>query len=123
MEIQKLDYDFSVCKVADYSLVNPKAEFSFTGKTDEENSLVCMTKDVPPNTIQRDDGWKAFRIQGTLDFSLIGILADIAKLLAEHKISIFAVSTYNTDYILVKKEHYQKALELLENNGCVITDL
>lgn len=123
MEIQKLDYDFSVCKVADYSLVNPKAEFSFTGKTDEENSLVCMTKDVPPNTIQRDDGWKAFRIQGILDFSLIGILADIAKLLAEHKISIFAVSTYNTDYILVKKEHYQKALELLENNGCVITDL
>ena len=68
-----------------------------------------MTKDVPPNTIQRDDGWKVFRIQGVLDFSLIGIMAEIAKLPAEHGISIFALSTYNTDYILVKKEHYQKA--------------
>ena len=98
MEIKKLDYDFSVCKVSDYSLANPEAKFIFTGKTDEENSLVCMTKDVPPNTIQRDDGWKAFRIQGVLDFSLIGILAEIAKLLAEHGISIFALSAYNTDY-------------------------
>lgn len=81
-----------------------------------------MTKDVPPNTIQRDDGWKAFRIQGVLDFSLIGILAEVAKLLAEHGISIFALSTYNTDYILVKKEHYQKALELLENSGYEIIE-
>ncbi len=84
--------------------------------------MVCMTKDVPPNTIQRDDGWKAFRIQGVLDFSLIGILAEIAKLLAEHGISIFALSTYNTDYILVKKEHYQKALGLLENSGYEIIE-
>ena len=122
MEIKKLDYDFSVCKVSDYSLANPEAKFIFTGKTDEENSLVCMTKDVPPNTIQRDDGWKAFRIQGVLDFSLIGILAEIAKLLAEHGISIFALSTYNRDYILVKKEHYQKALGLLENSGYEIIE-
>lgn len=43
MEIKKLDYDFSVCKVSDYSLANPEAKFIFTGKTDEENSLVCMT--------------------------------------------------------------------------------
>lgn len=61
-----------------------------------------------------DDGWKAFRIQGILDFSLIGILAKIATVLADNGISIFAVSTYNTDYVLIKKENYQKALDILQ---------
>ncbi len=61
-----------------------------------------------------NDGWKAFRIQGVLDFSLIGILAKIATVLADNGISIFAVSTYNTDYVLIKKENYQKALDILQ---------
>ena len=61
-----------------------------------------------------DDGWKAFRIQGVLDFSLIGILVKIATVLADNGISIFAVSTYNTDYVLIKKENYQKALDILQ---------
>ena len=74
MEIKKINHDFSVCKVADYSLVNLNAEYCFIGKTDEEKSLVCITGDVPANVTQRDDGWKGFRIQGILDFSLIGIL-------------------------------------------------
>ena len=71
MEIKKINHDFSVCKVADYSLVNLNAEYCFIGKTDEEKSLVCITGDVPANVTQRDDGWKGFRIQGILDFSLI----------------------------------------------------
>ncbi len=61
-----------------------------------------------------NDGWKAFRIQGVLDFPLIGILAKIATVLADNGISIFAVSTYNTDYVLIKKENYQKALDILQ---------
>lgn len=122
MEIQKLKFDFSVCKVKDYSLVNFEDEYIFTGKTEEENSLVCITEHVPANIISRDDGWNGFCIQGILDFSLIGILAKIATILADHGISIFAVSTYNTDYILVKKEKYQKALEVLEGAGYEIID-
>ena len=92
------------------------------GKTDEESSLVCITSDVPPNVIQRDDGWRGFRIQGILDFSLIGILAKIASLLAENSISIFAISTYNTDYVLTKKENYQKALDILRHSGYEIAE-
>ena len=69
------------------------------------------------NVTDRDDGWKAFRIQGILDFSLIGILAEISKILAENRIGIFAVSTFNTDYILTKKENYEKALEVLGRAG------
>ena len=122
MEIKKFNQNFSVCQVKDYSLINLDSEYCFIGKTDEEKSLVCITSEVPENTIQRDDGWKAFRIQGVLDFSLIGILAKIATILADNGISIFAVSTYNTDYVLIKKENYQKALEVLQTTGYKITD-
>lgn len=122
MEIKKIHQDFSVCQVKDYSLVNLDSEYSFIGKTDEEKSLVCITSEVPANTIKRDDGWKAFRIQGILDFSLIGILAKIVAVLAEKGISIFAVSTYNTDYVLIKKENYQNGLEVLHAVGYKIID-
>lgn len=122
MEIKKIDYDFSVCKVADYSLVNLDSEYSFIGKTDEEKSLVCITEDVPSNVAERDDGWEAFRIQGILDFSLIGILSEISGILADHKIGIFAISTFNTDYVLTKKENYQRALEVLISSGYKIAE-
>lgn len=122
MEIKKLNQDFSVCKVMDYSLVNMDAEYSFIGKTDEEKSLVCITGDVPSNAIERDDGWKGFRIQGVLDFSLIGILSKIAEILAKNSISIFAISTYNTDYVLMKKENYQRALDILEHSGYQVVE-
>ena len=122
IEIKRLNQDFSVCKVIDYSLVNLNAEYSFIGKTDEEKSLVCLTSDVPPNVIERDDGWKGFRIQGILVFSLIGIISKIAEILAKNSISIFAISTYNTDYVLIKKENYQKALDILEYSGYEVVE-
>lgn len=117
MELKKIDYDFSVCKVEDYSHVNLDAEYTFVGKTDEEKSLVCITRDLPPNVTEREDGWRAFRIQGVLDFSLIGILSDISEILAKNEIGIFAISTYNTDYVLTKKENYEKALDVLKDAG------
>ena len=122
MELKRVHQDFSVCQVKDYSFVNFESQYCFTGKTDEEKSLVCITSEVPSNTIRRDDGWKAFRIQGVLDFSLIGILSKIAVLLADNEISIFAVSTYNTDYVLIKRENYQRGLEILEVAGYKIVD-
>lgn len=121
MEIKIIAKDFSVCKVEDFSQINLEEEFCFIGKTEEERSIVCETNNVPLNTTQREDGWKAFRIQGTLEFSLIGILAKIATILAEEKIGIFAISTYNTDYILTKTENFQRAVETLEKKGYRIT--
>lgn len=122
MELKKIKSDFSVCKVEDYSLVNLDSEFCFIGKTDEEKSLVCRTEDVPANTIERDDGWKAFRIQGILDFSLIGILSKISGILADNQIGIFAVSTFNTDYVLTKTENFQKAIDVLKTEGYQIVE-
>ncbi len=117
MKIKAIEYDFTVCKVTGYSLVNLDSEYVFLGKTDEERSLVCLTSEVPSNTTERTDGWRAFRIEGVLDFSLIGVLSKICGIFAENKIGVFAVSTYNTDYVLTKKEQFENALQALENAG------
>ncbi len=109
--------DLTVCKVADTRQLDLTKEFFFMAKTDEEISLVCKTADAPKETVAREDGWRAFRIEGVLDFSLIGILSGITSILAENQIGIFAVSTYNTDYILVKKENFEKALKALTCAG------
>lgn len=113
---------FSVCKVADYSEIDIDQPFVFTGRTDAEKSLVCPTRIVPKNTVHREDGWRAFRIVGELDFSLVGILADIANLLAANEIAIFAISTYNTDYVLTKEKVFRKAIKILDTAGYVIAD-
>ena len=120
MELEKLGYDLTVCKVSDPSSFDLSKDFYFIGRTDEELSLVCRTEDTPSETIEREDGWRGFRIRGVLDFSLIGILSKISGILAENRIGIFAVSTYNTDYILVKSENYEKALQVLTAAGYVI---
>lgn len=117
MEIEVIDCVFSICKVTDLTQVDFTGEFYFVAKTDEEISLVCNSKHVPQNSTECDDGWKAFRIQGQLDFSLIGIISKISAILAEKRIGVFAISTYNTDYILVKADHFDKALLALEESG------
>lgn len=117
MKIEILNYDFSVCKLKDLSLVDMTDKFCFTGKTDDEISFVCITEAVPGNAISREDGWKALRIQGVLDFSLIGILAKISSVLAQNGIGIFVISTYNTDYILIKKENLDNAVKALSAAG------
>ena len=120
MELKVIPYDFTVCKLKTDSDIDVTKSFYFVGKTDEEISLVCKTEDTPADTLERDDGWRAFRIQGVLDFSLIGILSKISAVLAENKIGIFAVSTYNTDYILVKKENFENALNALREKGYTV---
>lgn len=120
MELKKLEYDLTVCKVSDIEDINMGTCFYFIGRTDEEISLVCKTGDTPERTTERDDGWKGFRVQGILDFSLIGILSKLSGILAENKIGIFAVSTFNTDYILVKAENFKKALNVLSSEGYTV---
>ena len=117
LSLELLDIAFSVCKVQDYSAADLDRPFVFTGRTDEEKSLVCPTDKVPENTIAREDGWRAFRIIGVLDFSLIGILAAISQILADEKIGIFAISTYNTDYVLTKDTDFEKAVQALKKAG------
>lgn len=120
MELKKLEYDLTICKVDSLADVDLTADFFFIAQTDEELSLVCKTEDTPTQTTDRDDGWKGFRIQGVLDFSLIGILSKLSGVLAENNIGIFASSTFNTDYIFVKEENFEKALNVLSAQGYTV---
>jgi hypothetical protein len=117
MTIERIDKAFAICKISDLSEVDFTDAFCFIGKTDEELSLVCSVERIPINTEVSDSGWKAFRIAGTLDFSLIGILAKISTVLADAGIGIFAISTFNTDYILTRAGDYEDALSALASAG------
>ena len=117
MTLKMIGRDFSICKIRNIAQVDFTYEFCFVGKTDQELSLVCTSDCVPKDVLECEHGWKAFRVEGVLDFSLIGILSKISELLAKNKIGIFVVSTYNTDYILTKKEQYKFAADVLKCGG------
>ena len=122
MNLKILPQAFTVCQISDASEVDFSQAFVFFSKTDEEFSLVCETASVPANTIAREDGWRGFRVCGVLDFSLVGILAEISGVLAAQKISIFAVSTYNTDYIFTKAVAFDRAISVLSAAGYAILE-
>ena len=117
LQLQVIPETFSICQVENYQGIDIDQPFVFTGRTDDENSLVCPTGLVPENTIERADNWRMFRICGELDFSLIGILAELTAVLAEYDIGVFAISTFNTDYVLTKEKDFDKALKVLAKAG------
>ena len=84
-------------------------------KTAEEQSIVCPQTNVPEG-IKKDEGWRCLKVEGPLDFSATGILASLTMPLAKEGISVFAMSTYNTDYLLVKERHLEKAVQILSQN-------
>jgi len=117
MQLELLQPLFAVCQVESLSPAYLSAPFTFFARTDEEISLVCPSEYAPANALKTEPGWRAFRVKGPLDFSLVGILSGIAGCLARQRISIFAVSTFETDYILVKANRLPDALEALKEAG------
>jgi hypothetical protein len=81
--------------------------------TDDELSIVCTDLGIPDG-VTHTSGWRGLRVRGTLDFSLVGILSGLASTLAEAGISVFAISTHDTDYILVRSERLDEAIAALE---------
>ncbi len=84
--------------------------------TGSELSIVCPQQNVP-NEVASEKGWRPFAVKGPLDFELTGVLASLATPLAAAGISIFAVSTFDTDYLLVKQEQLAAAIETLQRAG------
>lgn len=93
-----------------------QSPFYWVGKTDEELSLVCEAK-IELDGGVKNGGWAGFKVAGPLDFSLSGVLAGVAAALATAEISIFALSTFDTDYILVKAARLEQAIMALEKAG------
>lgn len=117
MLLEWLESDFSVAKWTGKREIEDLGVFSFWSRTDKELSLVCPTHCVPKDVETREDGWVAFRVVGKMEFSLVGILAEISSCLAKANINLFAISTFDTDYILVKKENSTLAEEMLLGQG------
>ncbi len=118
MKLKILDNKLKIVKLEPNEIVSEivyKQEFYSITKTDEELSIV-VNEDVNILSNVVEYNWKAIKIVGTLDFALIGILSKISNILAQAKISIYAISTYNTDYILVKADKLEKAIKVLEQN-------
>lgn len=84
--------------------------------TEQELSIVCSEENVP-NGVKCDRGWRCISIEGTLDFSLTGIMAALSTTLADASVSIFAISTFDTDHILVKADNFERAVDALRKAG------
>lgn len=120
MRLSVLRGTYTVCKIRDARQVDWSGGLTFVGRTPEELSLVCETARVPSGALEREDGWRALRVDGTLAFSLVGVLAGITAALAAAKISVFCVSTFDTDYVLVKETALDAAVSALRSAGYAV---
>ena len=123
LRIRLLQGTYAVCQIKDTENIlncfDEKDFFSIT-KTEDEISVV-MLQDKISSDVKVEKDWRILKVEGTLDFSLIGILAKISGILAKNSISIFVISTFNTDYILVKKEKIVKSMSVLSKEGYEIS--
>ncbi|OMJ23270.1 hypothetical protein AYI69_g5039 [Smittium culicis] len=125
------------------SLLETETSFYSVTKTSEEQSVIVCDEDLSLSGLRKIESklsniisnktesgsealkiekhWVAFKVDGVLDFGLVGILANLSGVLADAKIPIFVVSTYDTDYILVKKDRFEEAKASLINSGCKIS--
>ncbi len=120
MKLEILPEEFSICQMDEACL--PKSGVFFLACTGQEISLVCESRALPAGSRKAEGGWRAFRVAGMLDFSLTGILAAISGALAAAGIPLFALSTYNTDYVLVKAAHFPPALACLREKGWEVAE-
>jgi hypothetical protein len=117
MKLRFFDREFSICRLRDGCGVDVAADFFFLAKTPDEVSLVCPSDSAPPDALAVERGWRMFRVEGRLDFALVGILAGITRVLAEKGISVFAASTFDTDYVLIKEDRREDARDALRDTG------
>lgn len=117
--ISLLDETLAICRAdpaAPIPLWATAGAFWTISRTSDELSIVCSQEHVPAD-IQSIGDWRCFKVEGPLDFALTGILAALATALANAGISIFALSTYDTDYLLVKQEQVERAADALRSLG------
>lgn len=123
LSLTLLDQSFTIHRLsslAEMPAVALDSPFSAITRTDDELSLVLPDM-VEIESDKSDPGWACFKVEGPLDFGLVGILAGISSTLADAGVSIFAVSTFDTDYILVKREQVETAKEALTSAGYIVS--
>ena len=122
MKIMLLENTFAVCRLSPTESIPNwinKNSFWTVSQTLDELSIVCRD-DLTPIDIKSERGFRILKIEGPLDFNLTGILCSVIKPLADHKISIFTISTFDTDYILIKENDLESATNILSGYGFFI---
>jgi len=120
MELIPLDMELSICKLRDPGAVDWRGAFTALTHTGEELSLVCESGSAPADALAVEPGWRAFRVAGALDFGLVGVIAGISGALAAAGISVFVVSTYDTDYVLLRAGDFPRGLAELQKAGYAV---
>lgn len=119
LTLSRLPDLLSICKLSSKHKIPDwatKGKFFAITRTSHELSIVCNQEDVPEG-VACEQNWHCLKVDGPLHFSLTGILASLATPLAEAGISIFAISTYDTDYVMVKNEQLDQAIQVLRGAG------
>ena len=118
LTLSVLPESLAICRLEHEAVVPEWAVGNFVSitRTSDELSIVCNERNVPSG-VKTDRGWRVLKVEGPLDLSLTGVLASIAVPLAEAKINLFAISTFDTDYVLLKAEKLDRAIAVLRNAG------
>lgn len=118
MNLELLSDTFAVCRLGPNAAVPPWAWGSFAAvtRTPEELSIVCLESNVP-DQVRAERGWRCLRFAGSLDFSLTNIIAPLTTALSTARISVFVISTFETDYVLVKEAQLVDAINVLAATG------
>ncbi|HOA41066.1 MAG: ACT domain-containing protein [Halanaerobiales bacterium] len=119
LTLRLLEDRFAICKT-DNNLPIPiwilgSRDFYSITRTEEEMSIIVKESSAPQD-VEKEVGWRAFKIEGILDFSQTGILSSLSGLLAAEGLPVFVVSTYNTDYIFIKEKDLEKARKVLSTS-------
>ena len=93
-----------------------RGTFTSVTRTKDELSIICHDAAVP-NDVRSERGWRALRVEGPIPFELTGVAAALIAPLAEAQISVFLMATYDTDYLLLKGEVFERAVEILRASG------
>ncbi len=125
LSLKVLPYSLAVCRLASEDALPDwaaKSRFLSITRTETELSIVCEAAGVPAG-VRRESDWRALEVIGPLAFSLTGVLSSLLLPLAQAGMSIFAISTFDTDYVLVKNSRLDEAVDVLRSNGHTIIDV
>ena len=113
-----LEGEYTVLRMPEYAFLGGiEGELVSATKAKGELSLVCPAQSAPAGHLERADGWKVFRIEGRLNFCETGIIAGISGALSEGRVPVFVVSTFLTDYLLVREDDVFRAVDVLSRRG------
>jgi nitrilase len=123
MRLLILPGSFAICKLPPDSPIpswtTPGEFFSIT-RTPDEISIVCTEDHVPAGIVNCSKGWRCLRVAGAMPFTAVGVLAFLTAPLAAAQISVFAVSTFDTDYLLTQASDFERATTVLRDSGHIV---